>query len=49
MIHGYENQYGERVPWRRRSTWGTMAILIHNYVLAILNVLLLRAFIVEVE
>jgi len=53
-VHGDGDQHGEQVPWRWRSTWRTSsmemeitrrtrAILIHNYVLAVLDVLLLRA------
>ena len=53
-VHRDGDQHGEQVPWRWRSTWRTSsmemeitrrtrAILIHNYVLAVLDVLLLRA------
>ena len=51
-VHGDGDQHGKQVLWR--STWRissmemeitirTRVILIHNYVLAVLDVLLLRA------
>ena len=53
-VHRDGDQHGEQVPWRWRSTrrtssmemeiiMRTRAILIHNYVLAILDILLLCA------